>query len=78
MYYDGIHYNVVLLDDAGGVPGSVWYNPDDSYTIFIDAHLSDAQQKKVFRHEMWHIRQRDFEKYDVQGIESCAHTENGV
>lgn len=48
MYHRGILYNVILLNDACGVPGSVWHNPDDSYTIFIDANLSEEKQKKVF------------------------------
>lgn len=73
MYHRGIYYNVVLLDDTNGVPGSVWKNPDDSYTIFIDTKLNDIEQRKVFLHEMKHIQENDFEKYDVQEIETDAH-----
>lgn len=73
MYYNGYVLNVVLLDDAGGVPGSVWHNSDDSYTIFIDAKLCAEHQKKVFRHELRHICGGDFEKIDVQEIEQEAH-----
>ena len=73
MYHRGILYNVVLLNDACGVPGSVWKNDDDSYTIFIDAKLSKDAQKKVFFHEMRHIQENDFEKCDVQEIEFKAH-----
>lgn len=73
MYHRGIYYNVVLLDDANGVPGSVWKNSDDSYTIFIDTKLNDIEQRKVFLHEMKHIQENDFEKYDVQEIETDAH-----
>lgn len=73
MYHRGILYNVILLNDACGVPGSVWHNSDDSYTIFIDAKLSKEKQKKVFLHEMKHIQQKDFEKENVHQIEIDAH-----
>ena len=73
MYYKGYNINVILLNNANGVPGSVWHNSDDSYTIFIDAGLSDSEQKKVFQHEMSHIIKNDFEKENVQDIELNAH-----
>lgn len=73
MYHRGIYYNVILLDDTGGVPGSVWYNSDDTYTIFIDAKLNEIEQRKVFLHEMRHIQENDFEKHNIQQIESDAH-----
>ncbi len=69
----GYNINIIILDDANGVPGSVWHNSDDSYTIFIDGKLSKEKQRKVFRHEIKHICGNDFEKYDVQMIESEAH-----
>ena len=73
MYHEGIIYNVILLENANGVPGSVWHNSDDSYTIFIDAKLSTEKQHKVFLHEMQHIKENDFEKSNVQEIEMRAH-----
>jgi hypothetical protein len=73
VYYNGRVINVILLENSCGVPGSVWHNSDDSYTIFIDASLSSSHQKKVFEHEMRHIFENDFEKYDVQEIECEAH-----
>lgn len=74
MYYNGIFFNVVLLADAGGVPGSVWHNSDDSYTIFIDSKLTIEKQKEIFNHELNHITNGDFEKNNVQQIEFVAHT----
>lgn len=62
-----------MLENACGVPGSVWHNSDDSYTIFIDASLSSSHQKKVFEHEMRHIFENDFEKSNMQEIEKAAH-----
>lgn len=73
MYHEGNYYNVILLDDAGGVPGSIWHNSDDSYTIFIDAKLCREQQQEVFIHEIGHAKLNDFEQSDVQYIESCTH-----
>ncbi len=73
MYHEGIIYNVILLENANGVSGSVWHNSDDSYTIFIDAKLSTEKQRKVFLHEMKHIQQNDFGKYNVHEIEIRAH-----
>ena len=73
MYYKGNDINVVLLNDANGVPGSVWHNSDGSYTIFIDSHLSAEKQSEVLQHELNHIENMDFEKTDVQQIEAEAH-----
>ncbi len=73
MYYKGHHINVVILEKSGGIPGSVWLNTDDSYTIFIDARLSAEKQKEIFMHELHHIENKDFEKNNVQEIETVAH-----
>ena len=76
MYYNigGNDINVILLDDTGGVPGSVWSNEDGSYSIFIDAGLCFNKQQEVFLHELRHILECDFEKFDVDQIESVAHS----
>lgn len=78
MYHEGNFYNVILLDDAGGVPGSIWHNSDDSYTVFIDAKLGRQQQQEVFMHEIGHVKRNDFEKCNVQTIESYAHNHNFI
>ena len=76
MYYNikGYDINVILLNDACGVPGSVWSNADGSYTIFIDAKLCFEKQQRVFKHEVEHILKFDFEKYDADKIELDAHS----
>lgn len=74
MYHNGIFFNVILLADACGVPGSVLHNKDDSYTIFIDSKLTLERQREVFQHEFNHILNKDFEKENVQHIESIAHS----
>ena len=45
----------------------------DGYTIYINESLSDADQINAYAHAMRHIVEKDFEKYDVQGIEMTAH-----
>ena len=76
MYYNiqGYDINVILLDNACGVPGSVWSNEDGSYTIFIDSSLCYERQQEVFKHEVRHILRDDFEKFDVDKIELDAHS----
>lgn len=76
MYYNvkGNDINVILLDDALGVPGSIWHNADGSYSIFIDAKLSLEKQKEVFKHELNHILKDDFSKENADIIEFDAHS----
>lgn len=73
VYYKGYHINIVLLEKACGVPGSVHKNRDDSYTIFIDANLTYEKQHEVFLHELRHILGDDFDEKDVQKIELRNH-----
>lgn len=52
----------------------------DGYTIYINAKLSQEGQQEAYDHAMWHIDNRDFEKEDVQAVESVAfnrHEKNG-
>lgn len=50
-------------------------NDDGSYTILINQDLSVEQQLKAYRHAMWHVTNKDFEREDVQEIEWRAHKE---
>lgn len=45
----------------------------DGYTVYIDTNLSEQQQIKAYNHALHHIRNRDFERPDVQDIEKEAH-----
>jgi hypothetical protein len=73
LYYEGFLINVILLEDALGIGGSVCHNKDDSYTIFIDSRLSYERQVEICEHELNHIRNRDFEKENVNEIEYRAY-----
>lgn len=45
----------------------------DGYTVYIDPALSHEQRMKAYNHALSHIDNHDFEKHDVQEIESEAH-----
>lgn len=45
----------------------------DGYTVYINCNLDREQQQKAYMHAVAHIMNNDFEKYDVQQIESEAH-----
>jgi len=76
LYYNvnGHDINLILLEDASGVPGSGWSNADGSFTIFIDSKLCFEKQQEVFKHELLHILENDFEKQNVDSIEAHAHS----
>nr|WP_300838936.1 hypothetical protein [uncultured Acetatifactor sp.] len=65
--------NVHLIDFQ--MPGRemVVPNEDDSYTILINARLSQDEQLKAYQHALSHISNGDFEKSDIQNIEYQAH-----
>lgn len=48
-------------------------NEDGSYTILINAKLSQDGQLKAYQHALNHINNEDFEKSEVQSIEYQAH-----
>lgn len=42
---------------------------DDGYTIYINNKLTKEQQGQTIDHEMYHINNGDFEKFDISQIE---------
>lgn len=65
--------NVQLMDMDTMVPEQLVKNDDDSYTIFLNARLSQESRLKSYYHALRHIIENDFQKEDVQEIESKAH-----
>ena len=63
----------VYMRDLHGVNEVVVSNDDGSYSIFIDDKLSPGGRINAYQHAMGHIRNRDFEKRDIQRIEYQAH-----
>lgn len=56
-------------------PGNemVVQNEDGTYTILINAKLSQDGQLKAYQHALNHINNGDFERSEVQSIELSAH-----
>ena len=70
-----IDYQVQLIDFHNTkTKEAVSENHDGSYTIFIDSSLSKKAQQKAFVHAMKHIFGNDFEKTDINKIETDAHS----
>lgn len=62
VYLDGMDANEAITE-----------NEDCTYTIFINKNLSDAKRLKAIKHALEHIKEKDFEKTDVQEIEAKRH-----
>ena len=43
------------------------------YTIYLNAKLSQEERVRAYRHALKHVERTDWEKEDVQQIESEAH-----
>lgn len=65
--------NVFLIDFQASGREMVVSNEDGSYTILINAKLSQDGQLKAYQHALSHINDEDFEKTDIQSIEFRAH-----
>lgn len=48
----------------------------DGFTIYINARLDHEHQQKAYRHALRHIERNDFEKEDVEMIETENHKED--
>ena len=46
---------------------------DGYYTIVLNHNLTREQNEKSYKHELKHIQNGDFEKIDIQDIETLAH-----
>lgn len=64
---------VHLINMPGSTNEAVTTNEDGSYSIFINAKLSNDKQLKAYEHALKHIQEEDFSKDDVQIIEAQAH-----
>lgn len=55
------------------VAEAVTQNEDGSYSIFLNSRMTHERCVDAYFHALGHITENDFEKNDVQEIESCAH-----
>lgn len=62
FFLKGMHVNEAVTE-----------NEDGSFTIFINRNLCEYKRIEAFHHALAHITNQDFEKFDVQEIESAAH-----
>lgn len=62
-----------LVDLPCWMGGHCNCNPDGSYSILINARFGYEAQKEVYLHELRHIYNNDFEKFDVEEIERGNH-----
>lgn len=50
----------------------------DGYTVYINEKLSRKERLKAYHHAVGHIKSNDWNKVDVQVIESDAHKNGGL
>lgn len=65
--------NVFLINFPNSGREMVVPNEDDTYTVLINARLSHEEQLKAYEHALRHITNEDFNRLDVQEIETRAH-----
>lgn len=65
--------NACLIDMDTRVRGFTSKNEDDSFSVFINSRLSYEQRLKVYAHELKHIKNGDFDMFNIQEIELVAH-----
>ena len=71
---DNVFIHIMNLPD--GTREMVSPNEDGTYSIFLNAKLSNEGQLKAYRHAMQHIARDDFDSYaDVQTIEAEVRRE---
>lgn len=70
-YLENINVQILNMDTK--IPEQLVKNADDSYTIFLNARLSQESRFRSYCHALKHIRENDFSEDNVQEIETCAH-----
>lgn len=66
--------NVQLLNMDTKIPEQLIKNDDDTYTIFLNARLSQESRLKSYCHALRHILGNDFDKTNIDNIEIDAHS----
>ena len=64
---------VQLIDMEIGIHEQVIKASDEHYTILLNARDADNQRVAAYEHAIKHLKDDDFEKDDVQKIETEAH-----
>lgn len=66
-------YCVYIMDLPGTVRAAVRISPDGFASIYINAHLSYAEQQTALRHELRHLRRGDM--YSFRSIRQIERKE---
>ena len=64
---------VYIVDLKSSVPEMVTQNPDGTYTVILNARYSYEHRIESYLHACRHIEHNDFERHNVQEIETDAH-----
>lgn len=71
MNDDGEGYRVYMVKLPGDVRGAVRLDEEGFASIYINDDLSPEEKRKVFRHEIRHIRRNDhFSPAPIRDIET--------
>ncbi len=69
-----VDYNIQLIGfPTTKVHEAVTPNEDGSITVFIDKNMTFEAQKERFLHAIKHLKGNDFDKDNIQEIETDAH-----
>ena len=69
--------NVAYLDLPVWVHGFVRQNGDCTCTIVLNSRDSRERNRQAYLHELEHLQRDDFQRDDVSGIETAAHSRGG-
>lgn len=67
--------NCVMANMPAAIKAYTTLNNDDTYTIILNSRLTYEQHLKSYAHELFHIKNGDYEKNNVDMIEFRAHSE---
>ena len=71
MKEDGEYYRVYMVKLPGDVRGAVRLDEEGFASIYINDDLPPEEKRKVFRHEIRHIRRGDhFSPASIRQVES--------
>ena len=66
-----VHYYKGLPDKFFGC---VCKKSDHEYLILINADHEQHVQDEALKHELWHIKNKDFDNPDMESVELLAHS----
>ena len=66
-------FNVIVMNMDTGIPEQINENSDGSYTVFLNARHTRETNTHSMDHSFNHVREGDWERDDVQEIETTTH-----